>query len=71
MEVSDASSMLGSIFAPPPEPLKKRRKKNQENQESEQVDLPVPDKFGSNASSQIAHLQKVDQEMYLVAKRHQ
>ena len=67
VQVADASSMLGSSFAVPAEkPAKKKRKTRQDDDELEDM----PEEAGSNASSHLAHLQKMDQEMYEVAKKH-
>ena len=65
MQIGDAASMLGSTFAVPQDKPKKKRKTAVEDDDEE-----MPEEAGSNASSQLAHLQQVDNDMFLVAKRH-
>ena len=66
MEIRDAASMLGSTFATPAErPKKKRRAAVVDDDDDE-----MPEEAGSNISTQLAHLQQVDNDMYQVARKH-
>lgn len=67
VQVADASTMLGTTFAVPAEKPKKRRKIDREEDD---LEGDMPEEAGSNASSQLAHLAKIDNEMYQVAKKH-